>query len=180
VPCSDDPRRRLSLPLTDCQREDLKALLNATLAAASQRPSQVTCEFEGDVSINQVSLPTQASAPLQLVVGGESQAERFVFRSRPVAPTRRGLYGLILNEHGEVLRRHFEPLSDRQQRVPEAWFDEPAAHEWIILRHVGGQDAAVIPSIEVYDQQRELVLQRVPVSDQAAAVELDLTTRFCR
>jgi hypothetical protein len=180
VPCSGAARRRLSLPLTDCDRADLVALINATLAAASQRPSQIVCELESNALANWASLPTDANAPLQLMIGGEPQAERFVFRSRPVTPTRRGLYALILNEYGEVLRRRFMPLRDPHESVPESWFDEPEAHEWIILRHVGGQASAIMPSIEVYDDRRALVLQRVPVSDDAVVVELDLTMRFCR
>jgi len=179
VPCASDARRRPSLPLTDCERADLMALLNATLAAASQRPSQVACELDSDAQLNWASLPTDADAPLQLIIGGESQAERFVFRSRPVAPTRRGLYGLILNEYGEVLRRRFVPLRDPHDAVPEAWFDEPEAHEWIILRHVGGQDPAIVPSIEVRDHLGDVVVQRTPISDAAESVELDLGQRFC-
>lgn len=180
APCADAPRRRLTLPLTDCERAELMGLVNATLAAASQRPSQIVCDqFVGFVTTaNWVSLPTDGGA-LQLTIGGESQAERFVFRSRPVAPTRRGLYVLILNEHGEVLRRRFRPLRDPQDPVPEVWFDEPGGHEWVILRHVGGRDSATQPSIEVRDRLGRSVVQRTPISEEADAVELDLSARFC-
>lgn len=179
VPCADAPRARLTLPLTDCERSELLGLIHNTLVVASQQRSQVVCEEIGDVSSSWVSLPTDAAAPLQLTIAGESQAERFVFRSRPVAPTRRGLYGLLLNEHGEVLRRRFVPLSDAQDGVPEDWFDEPGGHEWVILYHVGGRDSAIPPSIEIRDQIGRSVMQRTLVSEQTGSVELDLRARFC-
>lgn len=179
VPCADAPRARLTLPLTDCERSELLGLIHSTLVVASQQLSQVVCEPAGDVSSNWVSLPNDADAPLQLVIGGEPQAERFVFRSRPVPATRRGLYGLVLNEHGEVLRRRFVPLSYAQGTVPEDWFDEPGGHEWVILRHVGGRDSAIPPSIEIRDQLGQTVMQRALVNEETGSVELDLSVRFC-
>lgn len=179
LPCEDQPLEYLSAPLTDCERAELIGIVNNTLASASRRPSQITCERTRASMSNVVSVPADGSEPLLILVGGESQVERFAFRGRPVAPASNGLYGLILSEQGEVLGRRFVSLDDPQDNVPEVWFDEPGGHEWVIVRHIGRRDLAVQPSIEVRNRSGQLVAQPILVSEQASSAKLDISARFC-
>jgi hypothetical protein len=109
------------VPLSRCERDELSRILVAQATTYSAPLPQMRCG--SDLPLH-VLVPSAAEVPLQVILSGSDQSERFVWNDRPVNPSNPGLYVLTMDKDGQVVERNFTPAAQIEAMPP---FTPPTA-----------------------------------------------------
>lgn len=100
----------VTLPLSRCDKQSLMTLLrhqNAMFSA--QSAARLECDLRAPV---QIRIPDAEDAPLQFLVSGEDQADRFSWMARSGQAAQHGLFVAALAGNGDIIGRDFIPETE--------------------------------------------------------------------
>ena len=113
--CSDDIP---AAPLDHCERQQLSSLLQAQIDRMSENKVTFACDQS---VILQVSSPQDKEKSLSIVIDGTEQIGRFIWNSRPIAPSSSGLFLIHIDtQQSRVIARNFIPaekIADETKRT---------------------------------------------------------------
>lgn len=184
--CSDDIP---AAPLDHCERQQLSSLLQAQIDRMSENKVTFACDQS---VILEVSSPQNKEKPLSIVVDGTEQIGRFIWNSRPIAPSSSGLFLIHIDtQQSRVIARNFIPAEkiadETKQTLPSLSKNERIVAIWRANDSEGvrpkwlGNDgsAQALALLTPGKASKETTVELIPLDEDPAGVRWSMASARC-